>query len=298
MKRIAAFGSLLALAVSLNAAADLFLQLDGIPGESVSIGRRGWIDCQEFNFGASRTHSTVKASFQDVTLFKLLDKASPRLVLACAQGQALESAVLEIVRRNETGPIRVLQVKCSGVQVKSVDLSAMADGDRPQERVTLSYGAIQWTYTEIDSSGQSLKDILASWDLLSNSGGSGELPLDTDGDGMPDAYERLYGLNPLAHNADGDLDGDGMTNLEEYRAGTLPNSRDSVLRSTGSMVRPGVIALTWTVVPGKAYRLLGAGTVDGPYQFVRNLDTPASGSVGSVEIEATAAHRFFRVGLQ
>lgn len=47
--------------------------------------------------------------------------------------------------------------------------------------------------------------------------------LDTDGDGMPDAWERRYGLNPFdPSDAAQDLDGDGFTNLEEYLAGTDP----------------------------------------------------------------------------
>ena len=46
-------------------------------------------------------------------------------------------------------------------------------------------------------------------------------PVDTDGDGMPDKWERLHGLNP-SDSADGsaDKDRDGYTNVEEYLNGT------------------------------------------------------------------------------
>ncbi len=47
---------------------------------------------------------------------------------------------------------------------------------------------------------------------------------DTDGDGMPDAWEEQYGLNPNVDDADGDLDGDGVSNLDEYRLGTDPSA--------------------------------------------------------------------------
>ena len=46
--------------------------------------------------------------------------------------------------------------------------------------------------------------------------------LDDDNDGMPDSWEVQYGLNPLVDDASGDLDGDGVSNLNEYIAGTDP----------------------------------------------------------------------------
>ena len=42
-------------------------------------------------------------------------------------------------------------------------------------------------------------------------------PMDTDQDGMPDTWEREQGFNPAdASDRNGDADGDGYTNLEEY----------------------------------------------------------------------------------
>ena len=51
---------------------------------------------------------------------------------------------------------------------------------------------------------------------------------DSDGDGIPDRVEILWGLNPLdPSDAKGDLDGDGFSNLEEYLAKTDPRDPKS-----------------------------------------------------------------------
>jgi hypothetical protein len=55
---------------------------------------------------------------------------------------------------------------------------------------------------------------------------SAEPPLDSDHDGMPDEWERKYGLNPNdPSDAQQDLNGDGYTNLEKYLNGIDPTKR-------------------------------------------------------------------------
>jgi Concanavalin A-like lectin/glucanases superfamily/Bacterial TSP3 repeat len=51
---------------------------------------------------------------------------------------------------------------------------------------------------------------------------------DTDGDGILDGWEILYGLNPKLNDANTDLDGDGLTNLQEFIEGTDPTVPDTL----------------------------------------------------------------------
>jgi len=54
---------------------------------------------------------------------------------------------------------------------------------------------------------------------------------DDDNDGMPDTYENDNGLDPLnSSDAGGDADGDGFTNLVEYRRRSDPNDPNSIPR--------------------------------------------------------------------
>lgn len=51
---------------------------------------------------------------------------------------------------------------------------------------------------------------------------------DDDGDGLPDAWEKRYGLNPLdTSDAAADTDNDGLNNLTEYQRATNPTQTDS-----------------------------------------------------------------------
>ncbi len=48
---------------------------------------------------------------------------------------------------------------------------------------------------------------------------------DTDNDGIPDGWEVAHGLNPLVNDASDDPDGDWLTNFQEYQAGSNPHDK-------------------------------------------------------------------------
>ncbi|MFH2063676.1 MAG: Ig-like domain-containing protein [Pseudomonadota bacterium] len=53
--------------------------------------------------------------------------------------------------------------------------------------------------------------------------------IDTDGDGMPDYWEKTYSLNPSADDANDDNDGDELSNAEEYAIGSDPTRANPVI---------------------------------------------------------------------
>lgn len=118
---------------------------------------------------------------------------------------------------------------------------------------------------------------------------------DTDGDGMPDSWENLYpGLNPMANDANGDLDNDGMTNLEEYLAGTAPNDANSVLELRIVSASPTV--LEFDAVAGKSYLVEYENTLDAASWTL--LATSPAGAAGTRQIPDPSPHpvtRFYRV---
>ena len=78
---------------------------------------------------------------------------------------------------------------------------------------------------------------------------------DTDGDGLPNAYETANTLSTSIADANVDSDGDGMTNAQEFRAGTNPRNAASILRlgppaTTGSdktLTLPSILGITYRI---------------------------------------------------
>jgi len=78
---------------------------------------------------------------------------------------------------------------------------------------------------------------------------------DFDMDGLPDYFEALYGLNTNdMSDAAGDLDGDTMSNLAEFIAGTDPSDPASYLKIQQNTA-PGTATLFFGAAPGKTYTI-------------------------------------------
>jgi hypothetical protein len=77
---------------------------------------------------------------------------------------------------------------------------------------------------------------------------------DSDGDGLPDDWERFHFGN-LSQLADTDSDGDGESNLREWRTGSSPNDRASALVITTYQRRDGGAVFRFPIAAGRRYRI-------------------------------------------
>jgi hypothetical protein len=91
---------------------------------------------------------------------------------------------------------------------------------------------------------------------------------DANHNGMSDAWESAYfGSVSPARTASTDTDGDRMTDLAEFIAGTNPTNAASKLVATAAVLPNGAVRLTWQAGAGHGYRVVGSsdGTTWTPF---------------------------------
>ncbi len=156
-------------------AVDMFLKLDGIEGESKDAKHKGELDIESFSFGASNAGSTSggtgagagKVSMLDFSFATQVNKASPKLFLACASGQHIKTALLT-VRKAGGQQQDFLKITLSDVQVTGYHQGAAEAADTPRDQVTLNFSKIHVSYSGQRPDGSPDTPVTAGWDLKKN----------------------------------------------------------------------------------------------------------------------------------
>jgi type VI secretion system secreted protein Hcp len=132
-------------------AADVFLKLGDIKGESTDAKHAGEIDVLSWSWGVSQAGTAAsgggagagKVSFSDLNFTHNVDKASPLLMKACATGQHVKEATL-VSRKAGKGQQEYLIIKMSDILVTGVQPSSA--GEHPMENVSMQFAKIDLEY--------------------------------------------------------------------------------------------------------------------------------------------------------
>lgn len=161
---------------------DAFIKIDGIEGESTDYKHKGWIEISFFGCGlsqkVSRTASSAgdasveRADFQEFVFTKLIDKATPLLALACADGTHIDKIAVELCRAG-TDKVKFMEFVLKDCFISGASILAGKSKERtddfPVETICINYGKIQWVYTQQSRAGGGASgNIATGWDLEKN----------------------------------------------------------------------------------------------------------------------------------
>jgi type VI secretion system secreted protein Hcp len=154
-------------------AVDYFLKIDGIPGESADDKHKAEIDVMSWSWGESQTGTMSvgggggagKVNMQDFNFMMNVNKATPKLILACASGEHIKKAVLTCRKAGKTQQ-EFLLYTFSDILVASYQTSGSSEV--PTESVSLNYTKMEVEYKAQKPDGGLDGGIKAGWDLKAN----------------------------------------------------------------------------------------------------------------------------------
>ena len=158
------------------AIADYFLKLDGVEGEAQDSKHKGEIDLESWSWGETQTGTHVagggggagKVAMQDFHFVMRVNKASPKLMLACATGQHIKEGIL-VCRKAGKEQQEFLKVKFTDLLVSSYQTGGSANGDVvPLDQISLNFAKIEIEYKEQKADGTLGGAVKAGYDLKAN----------------------------------------------------------------------------------------------------------------------------------
>jgi type VI secretion system secreted protein Hcp len=151
---------------------DVFAKIGDIKGESVDVKHKDEIEVLSFSWGVTNTGSigggggggAGRATFKDLSILHNVDKATPRLLEACATGRHLKDATIT-QRKAGKGQAEYLIIKMNDVIITGVALSDTS-GEAGSETVTLAFAKVDLEYKPQRADGSLDEGIHFKFDIL------------------------------------------------------------------------------------------------------------------------------------
>lgn len=153
-------------------AVDYFLKLDGIKGESHDHKHKDEIDLISWSWGETQEGSHAfgggggagKVSMQDFHFVMNANLASPKLLLACANGEHIKEATL-VCRKAGKEQQEYLKIKMNDLLVSSFQTGGHSGSDVPQDQISLNYSKIEYSYAKQKPDGTLDGPVKAGYNL-------------------------------------------------------------------------------------------------------------------------------------
>jgi type VI secretion system secreted protein Hcp len=157
-------------------AVDMFLKIDDIVGESKDDKHKDAIEVLAWNWGVTQSGTAHmgggagagKVNVHDLTIQKLVDKASPNLLRFCCSGKHLKQAVLTTRKAGGDAAVEYVKITMSDLIITAVNVNG-SGGVLLSESVTLNFGKVKFEYApQHATSGAALASIPMGWDITAN----------------------------------------------------------------------------------------------------------------------------------
>lgn len=159
-------------------ATDVYLQIDGIKGESADSAHLGWIELFSAHMGVTQPrsstastaggHTAERCEHRSISISKLVDIASPILMQVCSMGKTIPKAKLEFMRADSDGhPVKYYEVELENVMISSMD-QVVNGGGLLQDDIGLRFSKVKWKYTQQKIGGGTGGNTSGGWDLACN----------------------------------------------------------------------------------------------------------------------------------
>ena len=151
--------------------ADIFLSIDGIPGDSTDAQHKNQISIESFAFLAKRpsTRTVGAVRFSGLRLDKVYDVSSPRILSAATSGRHLKSATVTFSTGSDPAGTNVLTYKLSDVAVSSYEQGGANPDTKPlgslEEEIGLSPARVQVTEKTFNANGNPGPAVTSSWQV-------------------------------------------------------------------------------------------------------------------------------------
>ena len=139
---------------------DLYVKIDGIEGEATDANHRYWIDVLGFSHGVVQTNLVIgvqsRGIFEPFAFKHLVDKTTPKLQQACANGSTIKKVNLEVCRMVQNQQVVVYTVILDNVKPigSTVSTEELGDGSfRNVEEVRMLAGKQTWKVVPVNSNG-------------------------------------------------------------------------------------------------------------------------------------------------
>lgn len=145
------------------AAADMFLKIDGIEGESTDLRNRGSSDVISWSWGIENTATSAgagsgagsgKSCIKGIAITKYVDSATPRLITNVSNGAHAPKAVLKVRRSGgDRSATDFFVITMTNVIVSAHQVGGSVGDDRLTESIILNFELVDGVYTKQNADG-------------------------------------------------------------------------------------------------------------------------------------------------